>query len=166
MIAAKLKIDERRAAYPLNEEDNLNLIFLPLMKSKLGEEEQALKAANLAKHETVPEKDKNYIIATLLVISDKFLSKSNKQKLMEVLKMTEIEQWIREEAREETWKEAREQAREEREKARKEREEERKEIIIELLKKGMPIDDIADVTKTDKKVILAIKEEITVRSGH
>ncbi len=116
------------------------------MKSKLGEEEQALRAANLAKHETVPEKDKNFIIATLLVISDKFMSKNNKQKLMEVLKMTEIEQWIREEAREE----------------------ERKEIIIELLKKGMPIDDIADVTKTEKKVILEIKEEITItiRSGH
>ncbi len=114
------------------------------MKSKLGEEEQALRAASLAKHETVPGKDKNYIIATLLVISDKFLSKNNKQKLMEVLKMTEIEQWIREEAR-------------------KEWEEERKENIIASLKKGFSIDDIAEITGVDKQVILEIKEEISTR---
>ena len=70
--------------------------------------------------------------------------------------MTEIEQWIREEAREETWKEAREQA-------RKEREERDKDIIIASLKKGLSIDDIAEITGVDKQVILEIKEEISTR---
>lgn len=96
----KAKIENHE---PLSETDTLKLIFLPLMKSRQREEELAVQAAELAK--AADEKTKLFAIAALIVITDKIMSEDNKRKLLEVLKMTQIEQWIREEGRQEGGKE-------------------------------------------------------------
>ena len=83
----------------LADEDVLKLIFLPLMKSRFSEEEMALNAAELAKE--IPGEAKTFILAAIIAVSDKFLSDTYRNKLLEVLKMTQIEQMIREEAKKE-----------------------------------------------------------------
>ncbi len=135
-IANKLEHQQQ-----LDETDYLKLIFLPLMKSKNTEEEQTIKAAELAKNEAIPDKTRNFIIAALIVITDKFMTENNKRKLLEVIKLTQIEQWLREEGRQEG------------------REEEKKEIALAALKKGLPVEDIIDITGLDKKTILKLKEK-------
>ncbi len=133
----------------LTDEDYLNLIFLPLMKSRQSGEEQALKAAELVKSKAGLEKDSKYIIAALVVITDKFMSLNNKKKLLEVLKLTEIEQWLREEIREEEREEGREEG----------REEERKVIAISSIKEGMDVDTVVRITGLTKDTVLKLKNE-------
>jgi len=87
----------------LDEEDILKLIFLPLMKSKQTESEMAIHAAELAKE--IEGEIKTFIIGAIVAVTDKFMSEDYKKKLLEVLRMTQIEQWIREEGREEGKKE-------------------------------------------------------------
>ena len=84
---------------PLNEEEILKLIFLPLMKSKKTEDEMAVQAAELAKD--ITGEIKTFIIGAIVAITDKFMSEDYKKRLLEVLRMTQIEQWIREEGRKE-----------------------------------------------------------------
>jgi predicted transposase/invertase (TIGR01784 family) len=124
----------------LEETDYLKLIFLPLMKSRHSEEEQALKVAELAKSKCVPEKAGNFIIAAIVVITDKFMSEANKKRLLEVLSMTQIEQWIREEGRAEGKIEG------------------KIEIALLAIKKGLSVDDITDITGLDKSTILELKK--------
>ena len=83
----------------LDEEEILKLIFLPLMKSEKSEDEMAIQAAELAKD--ITGEIKTFIIGAIVAITDKFMSEDYKKRLLEVLKMTQIEQWIREEGREE-----------------------------------------------------------------
>ncbi|QGG48849.1 hypothetical protein [Heliorestis convoluta] len=83
----------------LDDYDQLKLIFLPFMKSKKDKEERTIEAVKLAK--TLKSPNSFFVIGAIIAISDTFLSQSTKKALMEVLKMTEIEQWIREEGREE-----------------------------------------------------------------
>ena len=42
---------------------------------------------------------KTFVIGAIVAITDKFMNEDYKRKLLEVLKMTQIEQWIREEGR-------------------------------------------------------------------
>jgi hypothetical protein len=84
---------------PLNEEEILKLIFLPLMKSKKTEDEMAIQAAELAKD--ITGEIKTFVIGAIVAITDKFMSEDYKKRLLEVLKMTQIEQWIREGGRQE-----------------------------------------------------------------
>ncbi|MGQ9556665.1 MAG: hypothetical protein ACUVTU_01750, partial [Desulfurispora sp.] len=86
---------------PFTRQEMLELIFLPLMKSSAGRSEMAIKAAELAKANEIPETP--FLLGAIIAISDKFMEESAKRKLLEVLKMTKIEQWIREEARAEGW---------------------------------------------------------------
>lgn len=84
---------------PLNEEEILKLIFLPLMKSKNSEDEMAIQSAELAKG--IPGEIKTFVIGAIVAVTDKFMSEDCKKRLLEVLRMTRIEQMIREEGREE-----------------------------------------------------------------
>lgn len=96
----KAKIDQEE---PLNEADLQKLVFLPLMKSKQPENDMVIQAAELAK--VSKNEYTNFAIGALIAITDKFLPEEYKRKLLEVLRMTQIEQWLREEGREEGLKE-------------------------------------------------------------
>ncbi|MEM5818560.1 MAG: hypothetical protein AAGU16_11950, partial [Desulfitobacterium hafniense] len=132
----KHKIDNHQL---LSETDTLKLIFLPLMKSEQKEEELAIQAAELAKA-APDEKTKLFAIAALIVITDKIMSESNKRKLLEVLKMTQIEQWIREEGRQEG--------------ELKGRQDEKRETAQTMLNLGMSPELIAKATRLPLEEIL------------
>lgn len=140
----KVKIESGQL---LSETDTLKLIFLPLMKSRQQEEDLAMQAAELAK--ATDEKTKVFAIAALIVITDKIMSESNKRKLLEVLKMTQIEQWIREEGRQEGRQEGREEG----------RQEEKRETARIMLSMGMSPEVIAKATKLSQEEILRIEKE-------
>ncbi|TWH57157.1 hypothetical protein DesLBE_1420 [Desulfitobacterium sp. LBE] len=93
-------------------------------------------AAELAK--AADEKTKLFTIAALIVITDKIMSESNKRKLLEVLKMTQIEQWIREEGRQE----------------------EKRETARTMLTMGMSPEVIAKATHLPLEEILRMEKEI------
>ena len=79
----------------LEEVDLLKLILLPLMKSQEPETEMTIKAAQLAK--SANSKLTDFVIGSIIAITDKFLPEDYKKRLLEVLSMTQIEEWIREE---------------------------------------------------------------------
>ena len=79
----------------LEEVDLLKLILLPLMKSQEPEAEMTIKAAQLAKSANTKLTD--FVIGSIIAITDKFLPEDYKKRLLEVLSMTQIEEWIREE---------------------------------------------------------------------
>nr|WP_157862997.1 Rpn family recombination-promoting nuclease/putative transposase [Desulfofarcimen acetoxidans] len=133
----------------LDEEDILKLIFLPLMKSKQTEEEMAIRAAELAK-EVEGEIKKTFIIGTIIAVTDKFMSEDYKKKLLEVLRMTQIEQWIREEGREEGIKKGREEG----------IKEGKMETAKAALAKGFSIEDVIEITGLTKEVVRKLKNEM------
>jgi len=124
----------------LDDEDLLKIIFLPLMKSKLTEAEMTMQAAELAK--AIPGERGIFVIGVLVALSDRYLSENDMKKLMEVLSMTPIAQWFREEGREEG----------------------RKEKGIEMaraaLRKGYPVDDVIDITGLSRETVLRLKVEV------
>lgn len=81
----------------LEEVDLMKLILLPLMKSQQPETEMTIKAAQLAK--SANSKLTDFVIGSIIAITDKFLPEEYKRKLLEVLSMTQIEEWIREEGK-------------------------------------------------------------------
>ncbi len=70
--------------------------LLTLMKSQQPEAEMTIKAAQLVK--SANSKLTDFVIGSIIAITDKFLPEDYKLKLLEVLSMTQIEEWIREEA--------------------------------------------------------------------
>ena len=130
---------------PLDEADTLKLIFLPLMKSEKSEDEMAVQAAELAKD---MEGDiKTFVIAAIVAITDKFMSEEYKKKLLEVLRMTQIEQMIREEVRKECVGEGVEEG----------RKKEKTEIAVSLLKEGAEVDFVIKVTGLAKEAVQNLK---------
>lgn len=73
----------------LNEDDEMNLIFLPLMKSKVDKSERAIETVELAK-KIQNEQKQTRLMATIIAISDKFIEKEYVEKLMEVLSMARV----------------------------------------------------------------------------
>jgi len=125
---------------PLDEEDILKLIFLPLMKSESTEDELAVQAVELAKH--MAGETKTFVIGALVAVTDRFISEYYKKKLLEVLKMTQIEQWIREEGiKEGVMKKALDTAR-------------------AALKKELPEDVVAEITGLDLDTVRKLKAEL------
>ncbi|WP_347488996.1 hypothetical protein ABDB91_17650 [Desulfoscipio sp. XC116] len=133
----------------LDDEELLKLIFLPLMKSRLKIEDQAVQTLELARR-LKDEKQKVFAMSGIIVITDKHLSEAYKRRLLEVLKMTQIEQWIREEGR----KEGKEEGREEGE-AKK-----ALETARAALKKGLPEEVVAEITGLDMKTIKKLGKEL------
>lgn len=88
---------------PLDETDLQRLIFLPLMKSKQPETDMTIQSAELVK--ASKSQYTNFAIGALVAITDRFLPEEYKKKLLEVLRMTQIEQWLREEGIKEGMKE-------------------------------------------------------------
>jgi predicted transposase/invertase (TIGR01784 family) len=73
----------------LTDMDILNLIFLPLMRITIPRGELAVKSATLANR--IPDAAKrNACIAATFAFAQRFLDEENLEKLMEVLRMTEL----------------------------------------------------------------------------
>ncbi|QGG48354.1 hypothetical protein [Heliorestis convoluta] len=128
----------------LDDYDQLKLIFLPFMKSKKDKEERTIEAVKLAKNLNSP--NSFFVIGAIIAISDTFLSQSTKKALMEVLKMTEIEQWIREEGREE----GREQG----------RQETLREKTIAALKAGLEVTLVAQIMGLEIEEVRKLQKEL------
>ena len=127
---------------PLDDIDLLKLIFLPLMKSEISEDEMAIKAAELAKN--ILGDVKTFVIGAIIAITDKFMSEDYRKKLLEVLKLTHIEQMIREKGREEGLEEG----------------ENNKAIEIAKLaiKEGADVDFVVKITGLPKEVVLQLQK--------
>lgn len=132
------------ANQPFQEEDILKLIFLPLMKSGLSEDQMAIQAAQLAKE--IPGEIKTLVIGALLAVTDRFMAESNKRKLLEVLKMTQIEQWIREEGIKEGIKEGETRG--------------KLEVAKNMLQLGMDVDTVYKVTGLSFEQVEEVKKQL------
>ena len=130
----KAKLDKGET---LEESDLIKLIFLPLMKSKQIEAEMALKAAELAK--AANNKFTSFVIGAIVAITDNFLPEEYKKRLLEVLRMTQIEQWLREEGKLEGKIEGKLEG--------------QLEAARNALKKGLSLDDVAEITGLPKETV-------------
>lgn len=79
----------------LTDLDELNLIFLPLMRSSVNRSERAIETSGKIKDE---EKQVR-LLATIIAVSGKFIDKEYVEKLMEVLSMARVIRMAEERAR-------------------------------------------------------------------
>ena len=136
----------------LHEEEILKLVFLPLMKSSLTEDQMAVQAAELAKN--IAGEIKTFVIGTLVAVTDRFMSEEYKKRLLEVLKMTQIEQWIRQEGIKEGRQEGIKEGIKEGEMKKA------VETARAALKRGLPEDVVAEITGLDQETVRRLKAEL------
>ncbi|GAB6156791.1 hypothetical protein JCM17380_55460 [Desulfosporosinus burensis] len=129
----------------LEEVDLLKLILLPLMKSQQPEAEMTIKAAQLAK--SANSKLTDFVIGSIIAITDKFLPEEYKKKLLEVLSMTQIEEWIREEGKAEGKVEGKAEG--------------KLEAARNAVKKGLSLEDIAEITDLPLETVQKLKAELS-----
>ena len=123
------------AGQELSELDILNLVLLPLMKHTLPRRELAEKTIKLA--QTIPDiTRRNACIAAAYAFSKAHLSKSDSDKLLEVLKMTSAFTTLYIERM--------------------------KDVARKLLKHGMSVGDIMDCTDLDETTITELQSELEV----
>ncbi|QQK77716.1 hypothetical protein HUG15_20435 [Salicibibacter cibarius] len=91
----------------LDDDEQLQLVFLPLMHSKKKRTELATDVVELA-NQVKDEKQRFQLIGTTVGIADKFLEDSYVDKMMEVFKMTRIAQKVYEDGIEEGRQEGKE----------------------------------------------------------
>lgn len=82
----------------LTETDELNLIFLPLMRSSVSRSERAIETVELTKRIADEEKQVR-LLATIIAISDKFIDQQYVEKLVEVLGMAKVLREVEKRAR-------------------------------------------------------------------
>jgi len=128
----------------LSGPEMVRLVFLPLMRHRQREGEVALEAAKLAKE--LRDERQNFVLAAIVGLSDKYMDEGDKRRLLEVIKMTQIERWIREEGRIEGRIEG------EREKALS--------TARAALKKGFSPEDVAEITGLSLEEVLKIKRDV------
>ncbi|WP_287193055.1 hypothetical protein [Syntrophothermus sp.] len=132
----------------LSRAEIVRLIFLPLMKHDGAEGEVAIKAAELAKR--IRDEKQNLVFAAIIALSDRYMTEAQKKRLLEVVTMTQIEQWIREEGRKEGRIEGKIEG--ERQKALN--------AARVALKKGIMPEDVAEITGLSLDEVLAIRKEM------
>lgn len=81
----------------LTDDDQLRLIFLPLMDTRLDRTDLAVETVEMA-NQVNNEGQRFRLTATVIAIADKFLDESYVNKMMEVFKMTRIFREVYEEA--------------------------------------------------------------------
>ncbi|WP_157796447.1 hypothetical protein [Bacillus sp. FJAT-45037] len=85
----------------LTEIDELNLIFVPLMKSEANRSERAIETVELVKR--IDNEDQQMkLMSAIIAISDKFIEKEYVEKLMEVLSMARVMKLAEERAEQRT----------------------------------------------------------------
>jgi hypothetical protein len=94
-ILAELR-NKVKQSEKLSELDRINLIFLPLMKTRLNKNDVALEAIELAQ-EIKDNEQRLLCIGAIVGISDKFIDREYINKLKEVLKMTRVGLELRQE---------------------------------------------------------------------
>ena len=73
----------------LSDEDLLNLIFLPLMKTNIPKDELAGKSIRMA--QSIPDENKrNTCIASIFAFASKYLKDEDLNKLLEAIKMSDL----------------------------------------------------------------------------
>ena len=121
----------------LSDKDILNLLLLPLMKHTMPRKELAAKSIELAQSITDTEK-RNACVATAYAFSHNYLDEAEKQKILEVLIMTDLGAMLVMDV------------------------EHKKSIEFakKLLKRNTPIEIIMEDTNLDQSTILSLQEEI------
>jgi predicted transposase/invertase (TIGR01784 family) len=123
----------------LSDKDKLNLIFLPLMKSRFDKNEMAIKAVELASK--VENDDSRMLyIGAIVGISDKFIDKGYVSKLKEVLKVTRVGIELKKEGMQEGIKEG------------------KLEDAKKMIMKGFSREDIIEITGLKKEEIEKLYE--------
>lgn len=124
----------------LTDVDMLNLIFLPLMRNDVPKRELTEKSIELA--QTIPDKTKrDTCIASVFAFSFKYLSDEDIKRILEVLKMANIDTML-----DMLFKDA--------------LNEHDIEIARNLLQENIPIEVIAKTTALDIEVIKALQEQL------
>ncbi len=122
-----------KSGQTLLDTDMLNLIFLPLMKHNIPKNELAAKSIGLA--QTIPDKTRRDIcIASIFAFGSKYLNVSEAHKLLEVLRMTDLATMMIEERE--------------------------IEIAKKMLKRGTPLDVLAEDTGLDESTIKQLQAEL------
>ena len=128
----------------LTQSELVRLIFLPLMRHREREGEIALKAAELAKR--IKNEKQNLVFAAIIALSDKYLTENEKKRLLEVIAMTQIEQWIREEGRIEGRIEGKIEG--------------KKETAQAALREGLSVEMVAKITGLSLEEVLKMKKQL------
>jgi transcriptional regulator with XRE-family HTH domain len=129
-IYAKLEA-KLRAGKELTDADMLNLLFLPLMRSTVSKYELAKKSIELAK--TIEDDRKRDIcIASTVAFMEKYLTEDEQKRILEVIRMTKIVDMIITD--------------------------EMLEVAKKAIRKGLSLEDIADLTNLDINIIQEIQE--------
>lgn len=125
----------------LTEEEELYLIFLPLMRSETKKSERAIEAAELAIRVS-DESKQFFLLGSILVISDKFIDPAYTKQMLEVLKMNRIVRELYEEGRNEGVYEG------------------KMEMVRNLLKMGLDIESIVKASGLPKESVERMKREM------
>lgn len=129
-LCDKIETEEK-----LNDKDKLNLIFLPLMKTKLNKNEMAINAVDLACR-VKNDEEKMLYVGAIVGISDKFIDKEYIFKLKERLRMTKVGIELKKEGIKEA----------------------KLENALKMVIKGFSIEDIMEITGLNKEVIQKLQE--------
>lgn len=130
----------------LDELEQMQLAFLPLMKSSHSKQERAVEAIELAGM-ILDETQKTFLTGCIIAISDNFIDREYTRKILEVLRMSKVLRALEEEARDEGRMEGQIAG----------RIEEKKETAKKLLLKGMSIDEIVEITGLMKEDVRLLR---------
>jgi predicted transposase YdaD len=84
----------------LTKQDQLNMIFLPLMRSGVNRRERAKEAVELANR--IPDRNlQSRLMGTIIAIADKFLDDETIKEMLEVMNMSKMYQMILQEGKQE-----------------------------------------------------------------
>ncbi|MCL2357701.1 MAG: hypothetical protein FWC70_11240 [Defluviitaleaceae bacterium] len=133
-LEAKIK-----AGQELTDLDMLNLVLLPLMRHTMPRRELAAKSIELA--QTIPDTTKrNACIAAAFAFASKYLNEDETQKLLEVLRMTDLGTMLVLDAVKD----------------------EKMETVKNALHEGIPIRSISRITGIDEATIRRIQAELNI----
>ena len=125
--------EKLKSGQELSDIDLLNLIFLPLMKTDIPKDELAEKSIRMA--QSIPDYNKrNTCIAAVFAFASKYLENEIVNKLLEVIKMSDLATMLIVD--------------------------EREQIAKRLLKKDLSIEDIVELTDLDVDIIQRLKDEL------
>ena len=125
--------EKLKSKQELSDSDLLNLIFLPLMKTEIPKDELAEKSIMMA--QSIPNENKRTAcIASIFAFASKYLEDTDLRKLLEVIKMSDLATMLIVD--------------------------EREQIAKRALKKGLTIEDAAELTDLDIDAIKNLKDEL------
>jgi hypothetical protein len=119
----------------IRDADMLNLIFLPLMRTTVPRDELAVKSAEMARRISDAAK-RNACIAAAFAFGSRYLDKDKVDKLLEVLKMSDLAMMLID----------------------------RKmvEVAKKMLRHGVPVEAIVEYTDLDVSTVMELQAEMQV----